>query len=385
VAFRTDRSGELRPPRRLPDGRLRVDALLTRTGVFTYRNADGSTRREYRPPEEVFDAESLASFEAVPVTDEHPPMMLNAQNSRQYTRGATGENIRRDEDGRHMAGSLVVFDADLIAKMDRGKVQVSNGYICDLDMTPGTSPDGEKYDVVQRKIRGNHVAIVDSGRAGSARVRMDADDFADEVPASSGTGLACGAPAGHADHYTERTTMNLEEALKALGESNAKLEAETKRADAEKARADKSEGERDAEKARADASEKARTDAAADAEKRVSDAREQGRKDAAERLDVESKAKAAGVEFTAETTTEAIKIALVKKVDNFDCAGKPSAYIDARFDSAVERFKGGADALGAARVAANGGDPKPPQRADSEVDATRKMQDHYANAWMKGN
>lgn len=179
--------------------------------------------------------------------------------------------------------------------------------------------------------------------------------------------------------------MNLEEALKALGESNAKLEAETKRADAEKARADKSEGERDAEKARADASEKARTDAAADAEKRVSDAREQGRKDAAERLDVESKAKAAGVEFTAETTTEAIKIALVKKVDNFDCAGKPSAYIDARFDSAVERFKGGADALGAARVAANGGDPKPPQRADSEVDATRKMQDHYANAWMKGN
>jgi hypothetical protein len=34
-------------------------------------------------------------------------------------------------------------------------------------MTPGVSPQGEKYDGVMRDIVGNHVALVKEGRAGA--------------------------------------------------------------------------------------------------------------------------------------------------------------------------------------------------------------------------
>jgi len=377
----------------MADGRARVDALLTRTGVFTYRNRDGSERREYRPDEEVNNPASLASFEAVPVTDDHPPVMLTSKNAREYARGVSMPGIHMD--GDHMVGELVIWDDALIAKMDRGKIQVSNGYSCDLEMTPGVSPSGEKYDAIQRNIRGNHVAIVDTGRAGTARVRMDAADLGIELACAADVAHADGEPARCAASPEKSKSMDLETALKALGESNAKLEAETKRADAAVSLASKMEGERDAAIARVDAADKARTDAETAHATALTEAREQGRKDAAERAVIEARAKAAGVEFAAETSNEAIKIAVVKKIDNFDCAGKASAYVDARFDSACERFAAGAAALGAARVTVESSVVNPSTGAAAavrvdEAEATRQMQSAYADAWKtaaadKGN
>jgi hypothetical protein len=166
--------GSLRAPKKLPNGWLRVDGYLTRSGVFSYKNPDGSERREYRPPAEVFKNDTMESFSLVPVTDDHPPGLLDAANTKQYAAGAVAGNARRD--GDHVAASMLVTDATLIAKMESGKQQVSCGYICDLEHTPG-EVDGQRYDAVQKNIRGNHVAIVDIGRAGpDARVRMDATD-----------------------------------------------------------------------------------------------------------------------------------------------------------------------------------------------------------------
>lgn len=171
MTIRFDR-GTLRPPKRLPDGRLRVDAHLTRTGVFVYRLADGTERREYRPPEEVFHADALDSFAMVPVTDDHPAGLVTAKNARDVAIGWTGETIRRD--GDHVAAAMMFADDRAIAKVDRGKRELSCGYTCDLEETSGVSPEGERYDVIQRNIRGNHVALVDMGRAGpTARLRMD--------------------------------------------------------------------------------------------------------------------------------------------------------------------------------------------------------------------
>ena len=44
------------------EGFIRDKPVIGRTGVLVYRNADGSERREYRPPEEAFDKDSLASL-----------------------------------------------------------------------------------------------------------------------------------------------------------------------------------------------------------------------------------------------------------------------------------------------------------------------------------
>lgn len=172
MAYRIDR-GNLSKPLKMANGWLRIDGRITRTGVFTYRNSDGSMRRELRLPEEVFKEDAMQSFALVPVTDEHPPGFLDAKNTREYARGSVAGTLRKD--GEFIAGELLVTDADLIKKLEDGVArELSCGYNCDLDEKPGVTADGLRYDAIQRNIRGNHVAVVPKGRAGpEARVRMD--------------------------------------------------------------------------------------------------------------------------------------------------------------------------------------------------------------------
>jgi uncharacterized protein len=164
--------GTLAAPVRRADGSIIVEARIARTGVQTYRNKDGSTRVEYRPDAEV--SRSMQSLRLVPVTHKHPPTMLDASNAKAYAVGAVGENIRRD--GEWIVAPLAIFDSKTIEAMDAGKNQVSAGYECELDETPGTAPTGERYDAVQRDIAINHVATaLDNARAGrEAAARMDA-------------------------------------------------------------------------------------------------------------------------------------------------------------------------------------------------------------------
>jgi hypothetical protein len=58
------------------------------------------------------------------------------------------------------------MDKATIADVEGGKRELSNGYASLIDFTPGETVNGQHYDAVQRQIRGNHVAVVDKGRAG---------------------------------------------------------------------------------------------------------------------------------------------------------------------------------------------------------------------------
>ncbi len=168
--------GELQKPVREKNGWLRVDGFLTRTGVFTYKRADGSEIKEYRPADEVFNSDTLDSFAAVPLTDDHPPEgFLTSDNTAQYQKGVI---IRPHQDGKFVRSQILVTDKALIEKMEAGKNELSGGYICDLEDSPGEF-EGERYDAIQRNIRGNHVALVSVGRAGpEVRVRLDSTDAA---------------------------------------------------------------------------------------------------------------------------------------------------------------------------------------------------------------
>jgi len=160
-------------------GYLKADGRLTRTGVFTYHKPDGTEFKELRLPEDVFDPESMSSFGSVVITDDHPvmdgiPLMLNAANTKDYAVGYTMPEVRRD--GDFLEGTLLITDQKTIDKVKAGKNKLSNGYRCDLEMSPGVW-NGESYHAIQRRIRGNHVAIVDSPRAGEeARIRIDSND-----------------------------------------------------------------------------------------------------------------------------------------------------------------------------------------------------------------
>jgi len=156
-------------------GFLRVPAFLTRTGVFTYRKADGSIVRELRHPDDVFDPDSLATLQMAPLTDDHPEEFVTPANVKALSVGWIGENVT-NSDGIRIGAEAIVAHGDMIAKVGMGKKELSCGYTADMIEESGEYK-GEKYDVRQTNIKYNHVAIVDRGRAGpSVRLRMDAMD-----------------------------------------------------------------------------------------------------------------------------------------------------------------------------------------------------------------
>ncbi len=175
-------SGVVNKVERTDQGYLRCDANITKTGVFTYRQPGGEARRELRLPDEVFDDATMRSFGLSPLTNGHPPVMLDARNTARYQVGSVVEPRR---DGEHVAAYVQITDADAIEAAEAGRRQLSCGYTCDLERRSGVThglegvPDGIHFDAIQRNIRGNHVALVDSGRAGSTvQLRLDqADGF----------------------------------------------------------------------------------------------------------------------------------------------------------------------------------------------------------------
>ena len=169
----TDRA-QVSSRKRLPNGMLLVDATLARTGIQEYLGHElglsderrGKVIRVLRDEADVFDAASIASFSMVPVTDDHPPVLVTADNAKQYTVGWAGETPVRD--GDLMKSKLLLSDAGAISKLEGGKKELSNGYGCDIDWTSGVHPVHGQFDARQTNIRGNHVAIVPAGRCGDA-------------------------------------------------------------------------------------------------------------------------------------------------------------------------------------------------------------------------
>jgi hypothetical protein len=152
-------------------GFLRAPAVFTRVGVFEYLLEDGSVRREFRPPEEVFSRESLATLEMVPVTNEHPGVPVNSDNVKDYAVGSTSDVVYSQDE--FVVGRIAVHQKEAIEDVKAGKRELSGGYRVQLDETPGKW-NGISYDAVQRNIRYNHVALVPEGRAGpEVRLKLD--------------------------------------------------------------------------------------------------------------------------------------------------------------------------------------------------------------------
>jgi hypothetical protein len=169
-------SGSVGESRTTPQGGIIARANLTRTGVFDYRQPDGTIRRELRHPDEVFDKKSLDSLAHAPLTIDHPDK-VTPHNYKRVTVGHVAGTPHRA--GKFVQQDVLVQDADAIDAAKKGKLQeLSCGYECAIDPTPGDY-NGEKYDAIQRRIRYNHVAAGPAGwgRAGP-EVRMHLDSGA---------------------------------------------------------------------------------------------------------------------------------------------------------------------------------------------------------------
>lgn len=140
---------------------------VARTGWYEYLgrelgldNKNNEIIKVYRSPKEVFSKKAVASFEGKIVTDEHPPDLLTPQNAQRYTKG-TMQNIRQSkEEPDLLLADLVIYDKRLIEEIQDGKREVSCGYDC-------VYVDNGNGTYSQTEICGNHVAVVETGRAGS--------------------------------------------------------------------------------------------------------------------------------------------------------------------------------------------------------------------------
>jgi len=151
----------------------------------------------YRPEEEVFSPATIASFEGMPVTNDHPPEGVDVSNIRALQKGHA-HNVRRGSGAESdlLLADLIITDPALItAILEEGKREISCGYTYEL-----CEEDGQ---YIQRKIRGNHVAVVDAGRAGS-RVSIR-----DRRPAAQ----ACGEPRSLKETKDERRQNMMKKSL----------------------------------------------------------------------------------------------------------------------------------------------------------------------------
>lgn len=144
-----------------------LNVPIARTGTYQYLRSevglDGQGIVEvYREPEEVFSPTAIASFEGKAFTDTHPSCDVTADNWSIYAKG-TLTNVRRGsgKDSNFLLADIVVNDPVVIDEIrTKVKREVSAGYECEY-----VEENGKIY---QRNIRGNHVALVQSGRAGNS-------------------------------------------------------------------------------------------------------------------------------------------------------------------------------------------------------------------------
>jgi hypothetical protein len=117
-----------------------------------------------RHPEEL--ARAASSFNNQPVLSEHVPVTAQDYDEKvkKFTIGSTGTDATFELP--FLKNSLVIWSGKAIKAIESGdQKEISSGYHYRADMTPGTF-EGEHYDGVMRDIVGNHVAIVEEGRAG---------------------------------------------------------------------------------------------------------------------------------------------------------------------------------------------------------------------------
>jgi len=158
------------------EGYIRGRAIVTRCGVFLYKNADGTIRKELRTPEEVSDPASMETVKMIPIVDGHPPeKLVNADNVKRLAIGYTGEQV--EDEYPYLIANLLVTDKAAVEKIkDKQRNELSLGYTVDLIDEPGIY-NGEPYDYIQKNIRYNHLALVDQARAGpEARIALDGAD-----------------------------------------------------------------------------------------------------------------------------------------------------------------------------------------------------------------
>ncbi len=163
-----------------PEGYLLCyDACLARVGTYTYKADeipmvepdDNGIVTVIRHPEDVFKEEAIASFVGKSVTNNHPSegVDVTPDNWRALEVGVILDPRRGSGDKKDfLVADLLIKDKQAIELIQSGKTQLSCGYEAEyLTLKKGFA---KQYGII-----GNHVAIVENGRAGPKCSILDED------------------------------------------------------------------------------------------------------------------------------------------------------------------------------------------------------------------
>ena len=146
------------------------DNPISKVGVFDYLGAEiGAPEpdriyRVLRPPEELASEATINSFKLTPFIIEHEMLGKHATPAeKKGIQGVIGENVYFDPP--YLRANIKIFSDVALSNIDSGKIDLSPGYRSKYEFTSGIY-EGQHYDVIQRHLRGNHLALVDEGRTG---------------------------------------------------------------------------------------------------------------------------------------------------------------------------------------------------------------------------
>jgi hypothetical protein len=113
-----------------------------------------------------------------------------------------------------LRGNIKVFSEAMANLIANGKKELSCGYRCRYEYSPGVY-NGQEYQYVQRDIRGNHLALVENGRMGRDVAVLDHLTFT--IDSKEFQKMA------EENKEAEKSSMTLEEVHKFLEEVMPKL------------------------------------------------------------------------------------------------------------------------------------------------------------------
>jgi len=166
------------------DGRLHVAKThLSKAAINPYYGREipgyeelglkpGAVYRMFRPPEELEKA--APTFQRLPILSKHVPISSDAL-PKELIVGAIGSDTAFNSP--YLDASLSVWTDPAIAGIESGQYkELSSAYRYTPVMTSG-SWEGKAYDGIMTEINGNHLALVDRGRAGSDVVVADEQPY----------------------------------------------------------------------------------------------------------------------------------------------------------------------------------------------------------------
>ena len=145
-----------------------VGVSIARTGEMEYgegetplETGDSGVVKISRSEDEVFRPETIASFEGKPVTITHPIDFVGPGNWSRLAKG-TIQNVRRGvgDQKDDLIADILITDDMAISLVKNGLREVSCGY--EAEYTQVEEGKGNQTNII-----GNHLALVDQGRAGS--------------------------------------------------------------------------------------------------------------------------------------------------------------------------------------------------------------------------